>query len=96
MRFQTPPGLSGNPETETKALCECVDAFAEAMKAKLTAKISEKIGGWDNPNWTKEDIIAQLKTHIDKGDMIDVANFAMFAWNKLDTSTYHPTPGWKS
>lgn len=68
---------------ERKALFACVDDFADVMKSKLMKAMADKgKSGWDNPKWKKEDIIHQLLMHIHKGDMIDVANFAMFIWNQ--------------
>ncbi len=69
-----------------KALDACVDDFAEAMKRKLRQKFIEGKSGWDDPTWPIEDVIAQLAAHVEKGDMVDVANFAMFAWNKNETA----------
>ncbi len=65
-----------------KALEACVDAFAAEMKRKLIKKATEGYSGWDDPDWTEEEIIAALTAHIPKGDMTDIANFAMFFWNR--------------
>lgn len=65
-----------------KALDAAVDDFAEQMKCKLAKKFLEGKSGWDDPEWSMEDKLRQLREHIDRGDMIDVANFAMFAWNQ--------------
>ena len=65
-----------------EALDACVTGFAEAMRQKLDQKFYEGKYGWDDPAWPKEDILRQLREHVDKGDMIDVAAFAMFAWNR--------------
>lgn len=67
-----------------RALDACVDAFADELKKKLVRKYLEGKSGWDDPSWPREDIIQQLRAHIDKGDMVDVAAFAMFAWNQDD------------
>jgi hypothetical protein len=64
------------------ALDACVDDFAEEMKRKLRRKFMEGKRGWDDPAWQREDILRQLVAHVSKGDMVDVANFAMFAWNQ--------------
>jgi hypothetical protein len=55
-----------------------VDRFAVAMKMKLADKRAQGYGGWDNPEdcsiaWLSE----LLRKHIDKGDPVDVGNFAM-------------------
>ena len=65
-----------------RALESMVDAFCEEMKKKLIRKFPEKLG-WDNPEWRTDDIKKQLIAHVEKGDPIDVANFAAFWWNKL-------------
>jgi len=66
------------------ALEACVDDFAEELKLKLTQKFLQGKSGWDDPDWPAEDIIQQLIDHVEKGDYVDVAAFAMFAWNKTD------------
>lgn len=64
------------------ALDACVDEFALEMKVKLTVCFLKGKTGWDDPEWSRADILSQLRQHINKNDMVDVANFAMFAWNK--------------
>jgi len=60
-----------------------VKAFGAAMLSKLNRKFHEDgKTGWDDPSWPREDILRQLTEHAAKGDMVDVANFAMFAWNQ--------------
>jgi hypothetical protein len=55
-----------------------VDRFAATMKAKLAEKREQGYGGWDDPEdctigWLSE----LLRKHVDKGDPVDVGNFAM-------------------
>lgn len=69
-------------DAEEHALEQCHDEFCFELKSKLMKKRREGKQGWDNPQWDKEDILRQLREHIDKGDMLDVAAFAMFAWNR--------------
>jgi len=66
-----------------QALDGLVDSFAEEMKKKLRAKFLEGKSGWDDEEWSIDDIKRQATNHIDKGDPVDVANFAAFWWNKL-------------
>lgn len=54
--------------------------FGNAIRAKLRAKWLAGKGGWDDPSWTREDMLRQLREHVEKGDMVDVAAFAMFLW----------------
>lgn len=55
-----------------------VDQFAMAMKVKLAQKRLEGRGGWDRKDECSQGFLSQLlREHIDKGDPIDVANFAM-------------------
>lgn len=71
------------PLGEIRALNDCVDDFAVDMRRKLRKKAIEGSSGWDDP-WTlsRAKIIRQIKRHLRKGDMVDVANLAMFAWNR--------------
>ncbi len=52
------------------------------MHTKLVKKYREGQTGWDDKNWSKEDKIKQIVEHAMKGDFVDVANIAMFAWNQ--------------
>jgi hypothetical protein len=70
-----------NDLVELRAINALVNDFADNLRSKLMRKMTDR-SGWDDPTWTKEEIIKQLVEHINKGDMIDVAAFAMFAWNK--------------
>lgn len=55
-----------------------VDRFAKAMKLKLWMKRNEGKGGWDNSDvCTVEHLADLLIEHIEKGDPIDIGNFAM-------------------
>ncbi|WP_376959678.1 hypothetical protein ABNQ39_07145 [Azospirillum sp. A26] len=72
--FIIPEGL--HPRTAT-----LVRDFAEAMAKKLRA--SEVKHGW-TANWMRKDwqgeLAAELLRHVHKGDPIDVAAYAAFAW----------------
>ncbi|MPS35040.1 MAG: hypothetical protein E2593_07065 [Stenotrophomonas sp.] len=56
-----------------------VDAFAAAMKAKLADARAKGRGGWngDEPGMQQR-LSDMLRTHVEKGDPRDVANFCMF------------------
>lgn len=55
-----------------------VDRFAAAMKAKLAAKRADGRGGWgDKAQCSQQFLSDLLRGHVDKGDPVDVANFAM-------------------
>lgn len=57
---------------------EAVDAFAAAMKEKLAKKRSEGRSGWNDHSLCSQALLSQmLHDHCDKGDPVDVANFAM-------------------
>lgn len=58
-----------------------VDRLAAAMKAKLAIKRAEGYYGWNN-DCTMERLRGLLLDHIGKGDILDVANFAMMIWNR--------------
>lgn len=55
--------------------------FSCAMLEKLHDKRYEGRGGWHN-DCNISDLKRMLKEHIKKGDMIDIANFAMMIWNR--------------
>jgi len=60
-----------------------VDRFAAAMKAKLAEKRAEGRGGWDDPAQCSTGFLARLlREHVEKGDPLDVGNFAMMLWNR--------------
>lgn len=54
-----------------------VDRFAAAMKAKLAQKRAEGRGGWDGPLCDADILSRMLREHVEKGDPVDVGNFAM-------------------
>ena len=56
--------------------------FSTQMECKLLKKALEGRKGWDDPAWTQEQIKAAIIEHVNKGDMVDVANLAMFLWNR--------------
>ncbi len=64
-------------------LCDLVDDFAKHMKAKLAYTTFKKERyGWDACEYTIQVAKCDLQKHLDKGDMLDVANIAMFIWFK--------------
>lgn len=79
------------------ALDALVDDFASAMKRKLRKKFIEGRSGWDDEAWKPEEIVERLQGHARKltttehgmerkptaDDLVDVANFAAFAWNRI-------------
>jgi hypothetical protein len=66
----------------SKAIDALVDDFAKHMKSKLRMKAMEGKSGWDDPEWTRDQIKRAMIEHVDKGDPVDVANFAAFLWNR--------------
>ena len=70
------------PIAEKDRLSLAVQEFAGAMETKLHYKEDEGKFGWDDPAWLIEDVKRQLIEHVEKGDFVDVANFAMFAFFK--------------
>jgi hypothetical protein len=55
-----------------------VDRFAQAMKGKMAVARAKGRSGWDDQERCRSDQLARmLIDHIDKGDPVDVANFAM-------------------
>lgn len=67
---------------------EAVDRFAAAMKVKLAEKRAEGRGGWDDPEQCSTAWLAELlRRHVEKGDPVDVGNFAMMLWNRGGSTT---------
>lgn len=55
--------------------------FAQAMQDKLDRKMEEGRGGWWNPEeCTVQELKRLLFSHLEKGDMVDIGNFAMMIW----------------
>lgn len=60
-----------------------VDAFAAEMKRKLAHAREQGRGGWNRPSECSQFRLSQyLRNCVDKGDPIDVANFACFLWSR--------------
>ena len=78
-----------------------VDRFVEAMRRKLNKKRKQGRGGWNLEPYTVQadrgerteylgcsvaDLKEMLEDHLQKGDVVDIANFCMMIWNRE-----HPT-----
>ena len=57
---------------------KAVDSFASRMKWKLAKARERGKYGWQDKNWTPEEISQALREHVAKGDPVDVANYCMF------------------
>ncbi|HEY1035048.1 MAG TPA: hypothetical protein VGE09_08705 [Pseudoxanthomonas sp.] len=72
-----------------------VDRFAVAMKAKLADARAKGRGGWqgDEPGMQQR-LSDMLRTHVEKGDPRDVANFAMFLHQRYESilPAHQPAP----
>lgn len=65
-----------------------VDQFAQAMKDKLRIAREQKgRGGWQE--CSTPDLVKMMFDHIAKGDMRDVANFAMMLWHNENGDPVH-------
>ena len=64
-------GVSAHPDDAA------VDALTVRMKAKLAKKRDKGYGGWDT-YCTRDYLSELLRSHCDKGDPVDVANFCAF------------------
>lgn len=63
--------------TNKKADEHLVEHVKQSMEVKLSKKRNEGYGGWHHLELcSNEYLLKKLKKHIDKGDMIDVINFA--------------------
>lgn len=77
------------------------EAFAEAMKDKLSKKRAEGRGGWDDKEACSNEFLSRLlREHVEKGDPVDVANLAMMIHQRgekigLGLSMPGVPDGWK-
>jgi len=58
---------------------KAVDAFAAALKRKLAKKRKDGRHGWKT--CAPDDLAVMLVEHVEKGDAIDIGNFAMMLWH---------------
>ena len=76
--------INGPTRSEDKsALTRLSRAFGEEMRRVMHEQVDAGNGGWSNEEWTVDEIKAALIAHVEKGDPVDVANFAAFWWNRL-------------
>ena len=62
---------------------EAVDNLAKIMKEKLAKKRAEGYGGWKD-NCSQEILSKLLREHVEKGDVVDVANFCAFLFTRKE------------
>lgn len=66
--------------------------FAAAMRRKLEKKRAEGRGGWHDPDQCQLDTLAvMLLDHLEKGDPVDIGNFAMMLYNRGDGADGQPS-----
>lgn len=63
---------------------KAVDDLAKMMKEKLAKKRSEGYGGWKD-NCSQEVLSKLLREHVEKGDVVDVANFCAFLFTRKES-----------
>jgi hypothetical protein len=73
-------------QEEKEAISNVLGVFSQAMMDKLIKKVNSGQKGW-NYSGLLPDLKKSLKDHLEKGDMVDVANLAMFIWN-IESNTY--------
>lgn len=73
-----------------------VDSFAQQMKFKLHYSRERGRGGWEDMEVCPPGTLApMLNEHVQKGDPVDVANFAMMLWARGEkTGPLLHLPGW--
>ncbi len=83
-------GSSDVLERELAALNAAVDAFAEAMKAKLAAKAKEGWTGWSSPAFDGMIVSRLIKkanlVEFDRKQAVDIANLSMMLWHQAERS----------
>ncbi len=99
-RLQIPEDANGDLEQERdqlKALREgelhhnddvVAAMFSMAMREKLAKKRADGRGGWDDKDICTEGFLNKMLCgHIEKGDPVDVANFAMMLWYRNEKTS---------
>jgi len=93
VRALTTPGNADTAHTDDAA----VDRFADAMKAKLAKKRGEGRGGWEDEQVCPPGMLQQmLVNHLEKGDPVDIGNFAMMIWNRGECCNADTGEAWIS
>jgi len=70
-------GCGGPTEEEIDE--DALERFTKAMRVKLAASRAKGRHGWHNPDvCSVEDLARMFFDHVAKGDLVDIANFAMF------------------
>lgn len=60
-----------------------IDSFASIMKHKMLKSRLKGRHGWDDPSlWTVEFLEEGLRHHIEKGDVVDIANYCMMLFQR--------------
>ncbi len=68
-----------------------VDNFAAAMKAKLASARAKGRSGWEDKEQCHQDSLAlDLRRHVNKGDPVDVGNFAMMLHQRGESTKLRP------
>ena len=68
-----------------------VDKFAAAMKEKMAKQRAKGYSGWyDLSQCPTERLQSLLVSHIEKGDPVDVGNFAMMLFNRGEATAQQP------
>ena len=71
-----------------------VDALAAAMKAKMAKQRANGYGGWDDETVCPADRLrTMLRDHVQKGDPVDVANFAGMLLARGESTAAAEVPG---
>ena len=68
-----------------------VDRFAASMKAKLASARAKGRSGWDDKALCQQESLAlDLRKHVNKGDPVDVGNFAMMLHQRGESTKLRP------
>lgn len=68
-----------------------VDRFAAAMKAKLASARAKGRSGWEDKALCQQESLAlDLRKHVNKGDPVDVGNFAMMLHQRGESTKLRP------
>lgn len=84
--------LMQDHHNDMDAILQAAGAQAEKMYSSL---LKGRGGWWDPARCSPQGLLIQLIEHIEKGDMVDVMNFAMMLWFRADPETDSEREQWQ-
>lgn len=81
MKFNSKAAIN---KAKVEVLEKCYRSFRNTAWDRLMEKHKAGHYGWDDPDWDEAEIRSRLEKAFKEQKWLDVANFAMFLWNRED------------